>query len=81
MILHYKDNMQKSWYIIKEVIGKNKFANNSLPNQLILNNRNILIKKSLPHCQYFVNVGSKVASELPQLQRPFEMYLKRLTAL
>ena len=48
MILRYEDNMQKSWYIMKEVIGKNKFANNSLPNQLILNNTNILIKKPLP---------------------------------
>ena len=48
MILRYEDNMQKSWYIMKKVIGKNKFANNSLPNPLILNNRNILIKKPLP---------------------------------
>ena len=48
MILRYEDNMQKSWYIMKEVTGKNKFANNSLPNQLILNNTNILIKKPLP---------------------------------
>ena len=33
---------------MKEVIGKGKLVNNSLPKHLILNNRNILVKKPLP---------------------------------
>ena len=35
MILHYKDNT-KTWQIMKEVIGKDKLVNNSLPKHLIL---------------------------------------------
>ena len=34
--------------IMKEVTGKGKLVNNSLPKHLILNNRNILIKRPLP---------------------------------
>ena len=36
MILHYKDNIKKTWQIMKEVIGKDKLVNNSLPKHLIL---------------------------------------------
>ena len=64
---------------MKEVIGKGKLVNDSLPNHLILKNRNILdwktFKISFNEC--LVNVGPKLASEIPQLQRSFEMYLKR----
>ena len=41
MILHYKDNLNKTWQIMKEVIGKGKLVNKSLPKHIILNNRNI----------------------------------------
>ena len=64
---------------MKEVIDKGKFFNNSLPNQLILNNRNIFEQKIIVNSftGYFVKVGSKVACKLPQLQKSFEMYPKR----
>ena len=47
------------------------------PKHLILNNRNIFDQKTIANSfnQYFVNVGPKLASEIPQLQRSFEMYL------
>ena len=47
MILHDKDNIQTTWQIINEVIGKGKFVNKSLPKHLILNNRNIFDQKPL----------------------------------
>ena len=34
MILQYKDNIKKTWQIMKEVIGKGKLVNNSLPKHL-----------------------------------------------
>ena len=63
---------------MKEVIGKGELVNNSLPKQLILNNRNIFYQKTIANSfnQYFVNVGPKLACEIPQSQRSFEMYLK-----
>ena len=78
MILHYKDNIKKSWQIIKEVIGKGKLVNNSLPKHLILYNRNIFDQKTIANSfnEYFVNVGPKLACEIPRSQRSFEMYLK-----
>ena len=33
---------------MKEVIGKGKFVNKSLPKHIILSKRNFLIKKALP---------------------------------
>ena len=78
MILHYKDNIKKTWQIMKEVIGKGKLVNNSLPKHLILNNRNIFDQKTIANSfnEYFVNVGPKLAFEIPQSQKSFEMYLK-----
>ena len=60
------------------MIGKGKLVNNSLPKHLILNDRNIFDEKTIANSfnEYFVNVGPKLASEIPQSQRSFEMYLK-----
>ena len=62
MILTYKNNIKK---------------HNSLP-KLILNNRNIFDQKTIADSfnEYFVNVGLKLACEIPQSQGSFEMYLK-----
>ena len=63
---------------MKELIGKGKLDNNSLPKHLILNNRNIFDQKIIANSfnEYFVNVGPKLASDILQSQRSFEMYLK-----
>ena len=63
---------------MKEVIGKGKLANNSLSKYLILNNRNIFDQKTIATSfnEYFANVGPKLACEIPQSERSFEMYFK-----
>ena len=63
---------------MKKVIDKVKLVNNSLPKHLILNNKNIFDHKTIANSfnEYFVNAGSKLAREIPQLQRSFEMYHK-----
>ena len=63
---------------MEEVIGKGKLVNNSLPKYLILNNRNIFDQKTIANSfnEYFVNVGPKLAYEIPKSQRSFEIYLK-----
>ena len=79
MIFHYKENIKKTWQIMKEVIGKGKLVNNSLPKHLIINNRNNFDQKTIANSfnEYFVNVRPKVACEILQSQRSFEIYLKR----
>ena len=64
---------------MKEVIDSGKLVNNSLPKYIILNNRNIFDEETIATSfnEYFVNVGPKLACEIPQSQRSFEMYLKR----
>ena len=63
---------------MKEVIGKGKLVNDSLPKHLILKNKNIFdqktFKNSINEC--LVNAGPKLASEILQSQRSFEMYVK-----
>ena len=65
--------------MMKEVIGKGKLINESLPKHLILNNRNTFYKKTIANSfnEYLVNVGPKLACEMPQSKRSFEMYLKK----
>ena len=60
MILRYKDNIKK--------LGKGKLVNNSLPKHLVLSNRNIFDQKTIANSfnKYFVNVGLKLACEIPQ---------------
>ena len=55
---------------MKEVIDKGKLVNNSLPKHPILNNRNILDQKTIANSfnEYFVDVGPKLAREIPQSQ-------------
>ena len=50
---------------MKEVTGKDKIVNNSLPKHLILNNRNIFDQKTITNNfnEYFVN-GPKLACEI-----------------
>ena len=60
---------------MKEVIGKDKLVNKSLAKYLIFNNRNIFDKKTIANSfnEYFVNVGLKLASEIPKSQTSFEI--------
>ena len=60
------------------MIGKGRLVNNSLPKHFFLNNRIIFDQKTIANSfhECFINFGPKLVSEIPQLQRSFEMYLK-----
>ena len=60
------------------MIGKGKLVNNSLPKHFFLNDRIIFDQKTIANSfhECFINFGPKLVSEIPQLQRSFEMYLK-----
>ena len=61
---------------MKEFIGKGK---HSLPKHLILIIGTNFDQKAIANGfnEYFVNVGLKIACEIPESQRSFKMYLKR----
>ena len=60
------------------MIGKGKLVNNSLPKHFFLNNGIIFDQKTIANSfhECFINFGPKLVSEIPQLQRSLEMYLK-----
>ena len=60
LITKYKNNIKKTWSIMKEAIGKIKQVNNNLPRRLIINNKEIYAKKTIAESfnNYFINVQS-----------------------
>ena len=60
------------------MIGKGKIFSNPLPKHLILNNRNIFNQKTIANSfnECFADFEPKIASKMPQCQRPFEMNLR-----
>ena len=65
---------------MKEVIGKGKLVNDSLPKHLTLNNRNIFNQKTIANSfnEYVANVRPKLACEV---QDNLRRILKDLTSL
>ena len=63
---------------MKEVIGKGKLVNNSLPKHLVLSNGNIFDQRAIDNSfnEYFVNVVLKLASYILQSEKSFEIHLK-----
>ncbi|XP_065650433.1 MATH and LRR domain-containing protein PFE0570w-like [Hydra vulgaris] len=72
-----KNDAQKMWRIMKEVIGKKNISANELPKKLIINNCEItnetLISNSFNH--EFVNTGPSLASKVKNSKTSFESYL------
>ena len=77
LITKYKNNIKKSWSIMKEEIGKIKQVNNNLLRRLIINNKEIYAKKTIAESfnKYFINVGSNLASKIPPCTQQFDSYL------
>ena len=78
LITKYKNNIKKTWSIMKEAIGKMKQVNNNLPRRLIINNKEIYAKKTIAESfnNYFINVGPNLASKIPPCTEQFDSYLK-----
>lgn len=74
----YQFDIKKTWQIIKEVIG-NKKTVSSFPKRLISNGEEITDAKTIAEIfnKFFVNVGPKLASAIPNTQRKFDAYINR----
>ncbi|XP_065667861.1 uncharacterized protein LOC136088125 [Hydra vulgaris] len=74
--LKKNNSTQKTWNIIKEVIGKKNLDRNALPTNLKINN-NLIVNKTLVAetiNNFFVNVGSNLASKIGPSQTNFRSY-------
>ena len=79
-ILKYKDNIKKTWEIIKEIIGKTKIINNNLPEKLIIN-ENILLEKKEMENEFNNNFFIKICSKLVGNIEPSKYSLKVILTL
>ena len=78
LITKYKNNVKKTWQIMKEAIGKIKHINNNLPRRLIINNKEINDKQTIAESfnNFFIDVGPNLASKIPRSAQQFDSYLK-----
>ena len=73
----YKNDVKKTWNVIKDVIGSSKTTSHPLPKRIVVNNVEIFEKKLIAQQfnKYFVNVGPNLASCIPKTNKKFESFL------
>ena len=73
----YRNNVKKTWDIIKEVIGSSTSISHTLPKRLIVNNVEICEKKLIADNfnKYFVNVGPNLAKNIHKSRKEFHNFL------
>ena len=79
----YVGNAKKTWDIIKEVIGKTKLSKNDLPKRLIHEQVETFDKAVIADNfnKFFVNIGPKLASIIPESSATFESYLNPFNSI
>lgn len=76
----HQDDIKKSWSLVKEIIGCNKFKENLSPSHITVNGHNIFCKTQMANAfnSYFVNVGQDLAKVIPLSQKGFEEYVQQV---
>ena len=61
-MLKYKNNIKKTWQVIKEAIGKEKHKKQNLPKKILLDKKSITETKSVAENlnKYFTQIGPKL---------------------
>ena len=73
----FENDIQNTWKIMKEVIGKKICNNETLPKHLIVDKIEINDAKSIAEkfSKIFVNIGPNLADKIPQCDLTFKSYL------
>ena len=77
LLSDYKDNLKKSWSVLKEVINKkksNRSCSRFYVNEDICSNKNDI---SNAFNSFFVNVGPSLAAKIPSDNRDSSIYMKK----
>ena len=66
LILKYKNNIKKTWQVIKEAIGKEKYKQQNLPKKILVDKKSITETVSIAEIfdKYFTQVGPKLAEDI-----------------
>ena len=74
---NYQNDIKKSWDVIKEIIVGAKSAKGSFPRRMIIDSQEIFDQGKIANCfnKFFVDIGPKLASMIPESQTMFDQYL------
>ena len=78
-ISKYKHDAKKTWSIMKELIGKIKLKSSNLPRRITVNKVDIFDERKIANefNAFFTNIGSKLASKIPNASKTFETYINK----
>ena len=81
LIVKYKDNIKKTWSVIKEVIGKEKIQQQNFPQKICIGNKEITDLKTIAEKfnKFFTEIGPNLAKDIEPSSVTFDNYLKILT--
>ena len=74
----YKNDIKRTWDVIKEIIGCKKMKNSSFPKRILIDGLETFDQKVIAEKfnEYFVNVGPNLASKIPQTTGNYKDYLQ-----
>ena len=78
LILKYKDNIKKTWQVIKEALGKEK-SSQSLPKTVLVNELSVTQSTSIAENfnKFFTEIGPKLAKNIKKSSQNFAHYLRK----
>ena len=78
LILKDKDNIKKTWQVIKETLGKEK-SSQSLPKTVLVNELSVTQSTSIAENfnNIFTEIGPKLARNIKKSSKNFAYYLRK----
>ena len=79
MIIKYKNNIKKTWSVIKEAIAKEKIKQQNFPKKICVGEKEITDLKAIAanFNNFFTEIGPNLAKDIYPSLVTFETYLKR----
>ena len=81
LIIKYKNNIKKTWHVIKEAIGKARFNNQTIFSKKVLIDEKIITNPKIiaeKFNNFFNDIGPKLAQKIEAPTKTFESYLKKI---
>ena len=74
---NYQNDIKNSWDVIKEIIGGAKSTKGIFPKRMIIDDQEISHQGKVANCfnKFFVDIGPKLDSMIPESQTKFDQYL------
>ena len=79
LILKYKNNIKKTWQVIKEAIGKEKYKQQNLPKKILVDKKSIAETESIAENlnKFFTQIGPNLAKYICTSTKSFNEYIKK----